>query len=135
MRCVQIAVSDTRMDCRDMIGSPVNVLPTKCRVCGFPDLDHVPQPYSLIKSRTRTQNELAGAENGNFLIRERARRVLELAAPGLCSYFPTCYKGTTQETPWLLAVPNIQVVSGAINHSALRCVRRTAVGAPRIAVE
>jgi hypothetical protein len=76
MRCVHISASDDRMDCRDMFHEPINPLSRKCPKCGFPDLDHVPQPYFLIKSRAMSPNELALAENGNFFIRERIRRVV-----------------------------------------------------------
>jgi hypothetical protein len=130
MRCVQITGSDDRMDCREMFYDPLNPLPRKCATCGFPDLDHVPQPYFLVKSRTLTPNELALAENGSFFVRQRVRRVLEVLAPGQCSYFPTCYKGTSQETPWLLAVPSHQVVTGKVKASIPRC---KACGEPRSA--
>jgi hypothetical protein len=113
-----------------MFSQPINPLPRKCAKCGFPDLDHVPQPFFLIKSRTTAPNELALADNGNFLIRQRVRRVLEIVAPGQCTYFPTCYEGTSQETPWLLAVPNHQVATGKVNPSIPRC---QACGEPRSA--
>src|SRR5262249_28260126 len=105
-------------------------LPPKCAQCGFPDLDHTPQPYFLIKSRAMTPNELAPAENGNFFVRERVRRVLDILAPQQCTYFPTCYKGSSDQTPWLLAVPNYQVVTARINPSIPRC---EACGVPRSA--
>jgi SMI1 / KNR4 family (SUKH-1) len=121
MRCVHISTSNDRMDCRDMFYDPINPLPPKCSKCGFPDLDHVPQPYFLVKSRTMSPNELAGAENGNFFIRERVRRIFELLVPGLCTYFPTCYKGTSDETPWLLAVPKYQVPTAKVSPDIRRC--------------
>ncbi len=121
MRCVKISGSDDRMDCREMFYDPINLLPQQCSQCGFPNLDHVPQPYFLVKSRTMSPNELALAENGNFFVRERIRRVLELLAPGQCDYFPTCYKGTLQETPWFLAVPVNQVVTAKVNPAIERC--------------
>jgi hypothetical protein len=130
MRCVNVTGSDDRMDCRDMFYDPINPLPRKCAKCGFPNIDHVPQPYFLVKSRTMSPNELAQAENGNLLIRERVRRLLDLLAPGQCSYLPTCYKGTPRTTPWLLTVPNHQVVSAKVNPSIPRCV---ACGEPRSA--
>jgi hypothetical protein len=77
-----------------------------------------------------TPNELALAEYGNFFIRQRVRRVFDLLAPGQCTYFPTCFKGTSQETPWLLAVPNHQVVTAKVNPSIPRC---DACGEPRSA--
>lgn len=66
-------------------------------------------------------NELALAENGNFFTRERVRRVLDVLAPGQCRYFPTCYKGTSEQTPWLLAVPNHQVATAKVDPSIPRC--------------
>jgi hypothetical protein len=130
MRCVEIVGSDDRMDCREMFHDPVNPLPPKCSKCGFPDLDHVAQPYFLIKGRTMSPNELALAENGNFFIRQRVRRVLDLLATGQCTYFPTYYKGTSQKTPWLLAVPNHQIVTARVDPSIPRC---EACGEPRSA--
>jgi hypothetical protein len=109
------------MDCRDMFYDPINPLPRKCLKCGFPDLDHISQPYFLVKSRTMGPNELAGAENGNFFVRERVRRVLDILAPGQCTYFPTCYKGNTEKTPWLLAVPGHQLATGKVKTSIPRC--------------
>lgn len=113
-----------------MFYDPINPLPTKCPKCGFPDLDHVPQPYFLVKSRTMTSNELAGAESGNFFIRERVRRVLDILVPGQCTYYPTTYKGTSTKTPWFLAVANHQVVTAKVNPSITRC---TECGEPRSA--
>jgi SMI1 / KNR4 family (SUKH-1) len=118
------------MDCRDMFYDPINPLPKKCAKCGFPDLDHVPQTYFLVKSRTMTSNELAGAECGNFFIRDRVRQVLDILAPGQCTYYPTTYQGTSTKTPWLLAVPNHQVVTAKVNPSIPRC---TECGEPRSA--
>jgi hypothetical protein len=121
MRCVEITGSDDRMDCRDMFYDPINPLRRKCAKCGFPDLDHLPQPYFLIKSRTMSPNELALAENGNFLIRDRVRRMLDVLVPGQAIFFPTHYKGTSLATPWLLAVPSHQVVSAKVAPSIPRC--------------
>lgn len=130
MRHVQIVGSDDRMDCRDMFHDPLNPLSAKCPKCGFPDLDHIPQPYFLVKSRTMSPNELAPAEMGNFFIRNRIRRVLDLLAPGQCMYFPTSYRGTSHETPWLLAVPRHQIITAKVNASIPRC---EACGEPRSA--
>lgn len=130
MRCIEISGSDDRMDCRESFYDPLNPLPQKCRKCGFPNLDHIPQPYFLIKSRTISSNELALAENGNFFVRSRVQRVLELLAPGQCTYYPTCFKGTSEQTPWLLAVPSHQVEIGRVHPSIPRC---GACGEPRSA--
>lgn len=130
MRCIKITFSDDRMDCRDMFYDPINPLPKKCPKCGFPDLNHIPNPYFLVKSRTMSPNELAGAENGNFLIRDRIRRLLDLLFPDLCAYFPTSFKGTTQQTPWFLAVPQNQVATAKVNSAISRC---NSCGEPRSA--
>ena len=124
MRCVEITGSDDRMDCRDrdtILDEPVNPLPRQCAKCGFPKLDHVPQPYFLIKSRTMSPNELALAENGNFFVRERVRTVLDLLIPGQITLFPTYFKGTSLATPWLLVVPSHQVISAKVDPSIPRC--------------
>jgi hypothetical protein len=123
MRGVSISTSDNRMDCHFSFHDPLNALPAKCAACGFPDLDYVPQPYVLVKSRTANPNELAGAENGNFFVRDRVRRVLDLVAPGLCTYYPTCFKGTTDPTPWLLAVPQQQVATAIVDPKIPRCTK------------
>ena len=113
-----------------MFYGPINSLPIKCDACGFPDLDHVPQPYYLVKSRTMSPNEILPAENGNFFVRGRIRKVLELLAPHECDFFSTCYKGTAEQTPWFLAVPNHQVVTAKVDPSIIRC---DACGEPRSA--
>ena len=121
MRCIQLTGSDNRMDCRDMFHNPINSLPPKCDACGFPDLDHVEQPYYLVKSRTMSHNEMAPAENGNFFVRDRIRSVLELLALGECDFYPTHYKGTSDQTPWYLAVPAHKVVTAKVNPAIPRC--------------
>jgi hypothetical protein len=121
MRCVQITGSDDRMDCRRMFRDPINPLPPKCSECNFPDLDYVPQPCFLVKSRALSPSELALAAHGNFFVRERIWRVLDTLAPGQCAYFPTCFDATTEKSPWLLAVPNHQVVTAKVNPLIPRC--------------
>jgi hypothetical protein len=130
MRCVTISSSDERMDCRSLFYEPINPLPTKCPACGFPDLDHVPQPYYIARGRSMSSNELAQAENGNFFLRPRVHHVFELLLPGLCNYFPTIYKGTAEQTPWMLAVPNHRIVTAHVDPSIARCAT---CGEPRSA--
>lgn len=121
MECVELTGSDNRMDCQDMFYDPLNPLPVKCASCGFPDLDHVPNPYFLVKSRTMSPNELAPAENGNFLVRERVRRVLELVGQGNFTFHPTHFRGTDEQTPWSLAVPVHQVKTADVKPEIHRC--------------
>lgn len=121
MRTLKLTGSDNRMDCREMLYDPLNPLPAACTDCGFPDLDDVPQPYFLVKSRTMSPNELAPAEAGNFFVRERVRHVLEVVVPGELSFYPTCFKGTSEVTPWQLAVPRFQVVTAEVDPKISRC--------------
>ena len=130
MRCIELTGSDNRMDCRGMFYDPINSLPTKCEACGFPDLDNVPQPYFLVKSRTMSPNEMAPAENGNIFVRDRIRSVLEVLAPDDLNFYPTTYKGTSDHTPWHLAVPKHQVVTAEVDPSIQRC---DSCGEPRSA--
>ena len=121
MKCIEMTGSDNRMDCRDMFSDPLNPLPAKCDACGFPDLDDVPQPYQLIQSRTLNPNEMAPAENGNILVRPRVRQILELVAPDEVSFYPTHFKGTSEPTPWLLAVAKHQVETAQVDSKIRRC--------------
>lgn len=79
-RHAEMTGSDNRMDRRELC-APVNPLPVKCSWCTFPDLDFVSQPYLLAKG-TSNPNEMQPAEMGNFFVRERVRKVLEVVAPG-----------------------------------------------------
>ena len=130
MRCLELTGSDERMDCRDLFDAPVNPLPQKCLSCGFPDLDHVPQPYLLVQSRTASPKEMAPAQQGNFLVRPRVRRVLELIVPGQCRFYRTVSNKTHESTPWQLVVPSHQVKTATVAASIPRCA---ACGEPRSA--
>ncbi len=121
MRCIAVNGSDNRMDCRDLWWDPLNPIPKKCLTCGFPDLDHVPQPYYLRKSLTMTSSELASAAMGNLLVRDRVRRILELLVPGQCEFHPTCFTGTPDATPWTLAVPKHQVETALVDPAIPSC--------------
>lgn len=104
-----------------MFHGPINELPAKCATCGFPNLDFVPSPYFLVRSRTLTPNELAMAENGNFLVCDRIRQVLDLLVPGQCIFFPTHFVGSSKKTPWFLAVPQKQIITAKVKPSIRRC--------------
>jgi hypothetical protein len=49
--------------------------------------------------------ETALAEVGNFLVRDRVRRILEMAAPGACAFHATAERKSQKPTAWWLAVP------------------------------
>ena len=130
MRCIQVTGSDNRMDCRDMFYDPLNSLPEACGDCGFPELSHVPEPYFLVRSRTMNPNELAPAEMGNLLVRERLRTVFELVAPGDFAFYPTTFLKSSEQTPWWLAVPKHQVAIAEVDPKIPRC---KTCGEPRAA--
>src|SRR5688572_4410720 len=95
---------DTRMDQFGSRDEPANPLPVKCPHCTMPDLDAVAKPYLLAKGFA-SPAEHSPAEVGNFLVRERTRRILELVAPGACTFHPTAEKKSKKPTDWFLAVP------------------------------
>jgi len=130
MRCIALTGSDTRLDCGEFPEDPLNPLPVRCAICGFPDLDHVPQPYQIVKSRAMTSNEALPAAYGNLLVRDRVRRILELAAPDACAFYPTVFGPRGEVSPWVLAVPRQQLPTGEVKASIPRC---RACGEPRSA--
>lgn len=96
---------DERMDHVGNKRRPANPLPVKCPHCTFPDLEFVTSPYLLAKG-IPSPTETTNANVGNFLVRERVRRILELAVPGACSFYPTADRKSNKPAPWWLAVPN-----------------------------
>jgi hypothetical protein len=118
-RHAKMTGSDNRMDRRELC-VPVNPLPLKCSWCTFPDLEFVPQPYLLAKG-TSNPNEMQPAEMGNLFVRERARKVLEVVAPGQCTFYPTLDFRKKTETPWFLAVPTDVLRSATVKPSVPRC--------------
>lgn len=118
--CVEIVGPDRRMDQKGNFDAPVNPLPIKCQRCKFVDLDFIPEPYVLYKGIDNPV-EIAPAEVGNFLVRERVRKILEIAAPGQCSFHSTQDSKTKQPTPWLLAVPKELHSTGTVKQSIKRC--------------
>ena len=72
--CVMMTGPDVQMDQRGDSYEPANALPAKCSHCTFPDLDFVPIPYALTKG-VSSPAETSPAQLGNFLVRERVRRI------------------------------------------------------------
>lgn len=132
MQVIVVTGSDQRMDQGQSLSYDeiVNPLPLFCAECGFPDLEFVPQPYSLIKSRTKTSNELALAAYGNLLVRERIKQVFEILFPNQIMYFSTVYRNTDEPTDWLLAVPQKFGSTGCVSSTIARCA---SCGEPRSA--
>jgi hypothetical protein len=95
---------DTRMDQAGKYDDPANPLPAKCPHCTMPDLDHVAKPYFLAKGFAAPA-ETSPAEVGNFLVRPRVRKLLEIAVPGACTFHPTAELKSKKPTDWSLAVP------------------------------
>src|SRR5262245_14695178 len=75
----------------DLYGSgwrPANSLPVRCKHCSFPDIDFAPKPYLLSRGFS-SPAESWSALGGNFLVRERMRKIIELAVPKACDFYPT----------------------------------------------
>jgi WD40 repeat protein len=103
-QCVTMTGSDDRLDLRGIQEEPLNPLPVKCSTCRIADLDYAPETYLLGRGIDRPV-DLAPAEAGNLLVRESARRIIEVVAPGQCRFIPTAHYKTAAATPWFLAVP------------------------------
>src|SRR5262249_45670576 len=95
---------DDHLDVYSNSWRPTNRLPVKCTHCSFPDIDFASNPY-LLASGFSSPAETWSALCGNFLVRERVRRILELAVPRSCDFYPTAELKAKQPTPWFLAVP------------------------------
>ena len=102
--CVLIVGPDVHMDDMGGSGEAANRVPAKCSHCTFPDLDYIPDPYVLTKG-VSSPAETSPAHFGNFLVRERVRRILEVAVPDACTFHPTIEKKSKKAAPWWLAVP------------------------------
>jgi hypothetical protein len=118
--CVQMTGPDVQMDQRGDTYEPANPLPVKCPHCTLPDLDFVPQPYVLTKG-VAAPSEISPAQMGNFLVRERTRRILELVVPKACQFYPTIEKKTKKQTEWTLAVPTQMLTTPGTKASAPFC--------------
>src|SRR5689334_10530180 len=85
---VEMVGPDSQMDRFGSAERPANALPAKCPHCTVPNFDFVAKPYLLAKGFA-IPAETTHAEVGNFLVRERARKILELVVPGACTFHPT----------------------------------------------
>lgn len=104
--CVRMIRRDLKVVLRP--ADAVNTLPIKCPHCGFPNIDYVPSPYLLGKSISGLV-EIAAAQRGNFLVRDKVRRILELIVPDTCAFHPTADARSQKATAWWLAVPKLKL--------------------------
>lgn len=95
---------DVQMDQRGDSYEPANALPIKCPHCTFPALDFIAKPYVLTKG-VSAPAEISPAYAGNFLVRERVRRIFEVAVPRTCTFHSTVERKSKKTAPWWLAVP------------------------------
>ena len=117
--CVEMVGPDERMD--GEYYTPLNVLPVLCPKCERVDTSVVPSPYAVSK-RIESPVDMAPAATGNLLVRESMKRVLELAAPGACKFYPTIHSKTRQATPWFLAAPqHSQVTAPPTGKKCAKC--------------
>ena len=120
IQCIEMVGPDERMDLEGSNLSPLNPLPIKCPTCRMPDLDHVADVYLLGRGIDKPV-DFAQAENGNFLVRESGRRVLEAVAPRQCRFIPTINRKNKQTTHWFLAIPLNQQVTATPPTDRDRC--------------
>lgn len=122
-RVVEMTGPDTRMD------EGVNRLPVKCPHCTIVDLDFVPDVY-LLSRGFNAPAETAPAEVGNFLVRDRVRRILELVVPCACTFVATAEKKSKKPTDWWLAVPANVVDMPGLPHRSDKGQACSVCGAP-----
>jgi hypothetical protein len=103
-------------------GMPANQLPVRCSHCTFPDIDFIPKPY-LLSRGVASPAETSSAVLGNFLVRERVRRILEVVAPEVCTFYPTFELKSQKPAAWWLAVPNQMVKTPVGEVKDPRCSR------------
>lgn len=112
---LEVCPSDHLMDRREisvkftpkLIGSfdeSTNNWPKKCEHCWLDDVDNPPSPY-LLGRRIDRPVEFDVADLGNFFVKDRVRRAIELVFPGQCVFHPTFAAKSKQPTPWFLGVP------------------------------
>ncbi len=118
LQCLEMAGPDDEMDRVDGHLEPLNPLPVVCPACKRVDLDFVHSPY-VVGKKIESPVDFAPAVAGNLLVRESMKRVLEVAAPGSCKFFPTIHRKTKQPTPWFLAV--VQHTQTTSEPSAKKC--------------
>lgn len=118
LQCLEMAGPDDEMDRVDGHLEPLNPLPVICSACKRVDLDFVHSPYVLGK-KIESPVDFAPAVAGNLLIRASMKRLLEVAAPGSCKFYPTIHRKTRQPTPWFLAV--LQHTQTTSEPSAKKC--------------
>ena len=116
---IEICPSDHLMDRRqisvkftpNLVGSfdeSTNTWPKKCESCWLDDVDKPPSPY-LLGRRIDRPVEFDIADIGNFFVKDRVRRAIELVFPGQCVFHPTFAAKSKQPTPWFLGEPVARV--------------------------
>lgn len=124
VRVTDISTSDRMMDVLDgnqLLDTPVNQYPIKCKTCSFPDINRVPEPYYLSKRRIFTGIEIITADLGNLLVSPRVKAIIELLLPGTCTFYKTFVKETKKKTDWYLAVPKHMALTGEVKDKVKRC--------------
>jgi hypothetical protein len=103
--CIEMVGPDEQMDQVGDDDAPANRLRIRCSHCSFPDIDFVPKPYLLAKGFS-SPSEISSAEMGNFFVKDRVKRILEVVIPKACTFYATAERKSKKATPWFLAVPN-----------------------------
>jgi hypothetical protein len=119
-RHLRVYGTDVTMDTVGNFNLPANRRSAKCPRCTLPDLDAVPEPYLLSRGFT-APGDFSTAELGNFFVREFARRVLEIAAPSACRFYPTYEAKSGRPTDWFLTVPQTTVQTAKLPDQGVKC--------------
>ncbi len=127
--CVPMVGPDDQLDVYSNSWRPTNLLPVRCKHCSFPDIDFAPKPYLLARGFS-SPAETWSALCGNFLVRERVRRILELAVPKACDFYSTAELKSKKPTPWFLAVPKHIIAAKGL--SLLRPEKCSKCGEPKL---
>jgi len=107
LRHLMVYGRDVTMDTVGDSSLLLNQWPTKCPRCTFPDLGVVPNPYLLCRGIS-APGDYSSAALGCFFVREKAKRIIEIAAPGACRFYPTYEAKKRTLTDWYLAVPQVE---------------------------
>jgi hypothetical protein len=112
--------NETTMDTVGDSDLLLNRWPIKCPRCTFPDLSTVPTPY-LLGRGISAPGDYSSAALGCFFVRGKAKRIIEIAAPGACRFFPTYEAKKRTLTDWYLAVPQAEVQTKSLPEKYKKC--------------
>jgi len=124
IRLSSITCSDKRLDILDnikLLDLPVNKYELKCRVCEFPNIDLIPNPYFIAKNRDFSGVEIMKADLGNLLISDRLKQIFEILFENQLVFFQTYILNSKITTKWWLAIPTNMIINGKVKNYVKKC--------------